>query len=158
MAFIVFPIIYFLFMFFCCAYSGIMMSQITEAIDCQNCSGMERKYLIMANFCFGSSITMLFMSICATPWIYCEIRRKKEALTDCCCYKWHAIIFFIAAVCVFFANFILIPSTIFIQYKDETTVLSAAYKGFLIIWIIMLALPIVLIAMFSILMCLRRNV
>ena len=164
----VFPIIYFLFMFFCCVYSGIMMSQITEAIGCgQYCDGMERKYLIMAKFCFASSLIVLIMSIIATPIIFRRMRGKDfypklYCSYDCkrCskyCYTTCTFIFSIAAACIFFANFILIPCTIFIKYKDETTVLSAAYKGFLTIWILMLVFPIVLIAMICILVCLKLD-
>ena len=133
----VFPIIYFLFMFFCCVYSGIMMSQITEAIGCDKyCDGMERKYLIMAKFCFASSLIMLIMSIIATPIFFRRMRGKdfysrKDYCFTCkratkCCYTTCTFIFSIAGACIFFANFILIPCIIFIKYTDETTVLSAA--------------------------------
>ena len=135
--FIVFPIIYFIFMFFCCVYSGIMMSQIKEAMDCKyNCSGKERKYFIMAKFCFASSFIMLVMSIIATPIILRRMRKNKFYPRDYAgtvqknyyyYYITTTFIFFIAAACLFLANFILIPSTIFIKYKKERSDLRPQY-------------------------------
>ena len=145
------------------------MSQIKKSIDCYfidsyvPCHRMERKYLTMAKFCFASSLAMLVMNIIAAPIIIRPILGKdlyddvNYGDSDCCycIYFWTTTIFFIATVCAFFANFIWIPCTIFIKYTYETTVLSAAYKGFLKIWIIMLAFPLVLIVMIGILKCLR---
>ena len=139
LAFLVFPIIYFLFMFFCCVYSGIMMFQIKEAMNCDPfvkvCIGMEMKYLIMAIVCSASSLAMLVMSIIATPIIFRRMREEtfyEREYGDVkkniyCCYTTFTFIFFIPVACGFFANLFFIPCTIFIKYKKERTYLIAQY-------------------------------
>ena len=97
---------------------------------------MGMKYFIMASFCFATSLAMLVISIIAIPIIFRLMRTNKfysRDYEDCdehdcdCVYTTLTIIVFIAAACGFFANLFFIPSTIFIKYKDETTVLSAQY-------------------------------
>ena len=116
------------------------------------------KYLIMAKLCFSTSLIIAVTNISAGLFSICSkgpgvMSNLCKALNGC-------------AGCAFFANCVVIPVTIFAQYSkpchkisftDEVELdgpLAAQYKGFKIIWIVMLAVSFGLILIFFLLFCL----
>ena len=113
------------------------------------------KYLIMAKLCFSTSLIVAVTNISAgisSIWPG-KIANLCKAINGC-------------AGCAFFANCVVIPVTIFAQYSkpchkisftNEVELdgpLAAQYKGFKIIWIVMLAVSFGLILIFFLLFCL----
>ena len=112
------------------------------------------KYLIMAKLCFSTSLIVAVTNISAgisSIWPG-KIANLCKAINGC-------------SGCAFFANCVVIPVTIFAQYSrpchkiilpDEVEIdgpLEAQYKGFKIIWIVMLALSFGLILIFLLFLC-----
>ena len=122
-AFFVFPIVYFLFMFFYCVYSGIMMVQLKQpGMVARRCYNTLRKYQIMAKLCFSTSLIMLVMGIITAPYFVRRKLGKNSDHDDCRCSSiwcpYYCTLFInIPAVCAFIANFILIPLTIFEKHE-----------------------------------------
>ena len=159
-----FPIIFSLPMIFYVVYSGIMMQQLKKPGIV--CKGFDKngdevdalaKYLIMAKLCFSTSLIIAVTNISAGIFSICSkepgvMTKLCKALNGC-------------AGCAFFANCVVIPVTIFAQYSrpchkiilpDEVEIdgpLEAQYKGFKIIWIVMLALSFGLILIFLLFLC-----
>ena len=138
-----------------------------------NCTGYNKKgdlvdtrakYLIIAKLCFSTSLIMAFFSIFALCYIAASIangpadKGMKINLT---------LTYIVCAGSALFPNVVMIPLTIFSKYSlpchkysNDTDhvyhgVLHAQYQGFKTIWIVMLAVPCVLIIT-SVLYCLAQ--
>ena len=131
-----------------------------------NCTGYNQKgdlvdtrakYLIIAKLCFSTSLITAVFSIFALCYI---------GLTHDLKLVW-IIPYILWAVVPLFANVVMIPLTIFSKYSlpchntvSDTGhvyhgVLDAQYQGFKTIWIVMLAVPCVLIIT-SVLICIAQ--
>ena len=131
-----------------------------------NCTGYNQKgdlvdtrakYLIIAKLCFSTSLITAVFSIFALCYI---------GLTHDLKLVW-IIPYILWAVVPLFANVVMIPLTIFSKYSlpchntvSDTGhvyhgVLDAQYQGFKTIWIVMLAVPCVLIIT-SVLYCIAQ--
>ena len=130
------------------------------------CTGIDKngkevdalaKYLIMAKLCFSTSLIIAVTNISAGLFSICSkgpgvMSNLCRALNGC-------------AGCAFFANCVVIPVTIFAEYSKPCHKISfangveldgpleAQYKGFRIIWIVMLAVSFGLILIFLMLFC-----
>ena len=130
------------------------------------CTGIDKngkevdalaKYLIMAKLCFSTSLIIAVTNISAGLFSICSkgpgvMSNLCRALNGC-------------AGCAFVANCVVIPVTIFAEYSKPCHKISfangveldgpleAQYKGFRIIWIVMLAVSFGLILIFLMLFC-----
>ena len=134
-----------------------------------NCSGYNKKgdlvdtrakYLIIAKLCFSTSLIMAVFSIFGGCCI--GLSKGTGPRTQL------SIAYIVCAGSAFFANVVMIPLTIFSEYSlpchktyfepfvyEYNGVLVAQYQGFKTIWIVMLAVPCVLIIT-SVLICIAQ--
>ena len=112
---------------------------------------VDAKWLTMAKLCFATSVMISVFMVLSGIATIIKPDNGFSKLPDCCT----------ALMCpAFTANCILIPVVIFSDYSkgciepgEKEGPYDAEYKGFKLIWILMLALTLGLFALFFLLIC-----